>query len=829
MKPGLFAFLAASGGIVLSACDRMQEAVSSGLAPEMKPAPTVMPPPLPPAPFLPAGPSAKEVELEKQIRAMQVKQDEQQRMLDEQKLAQLEQGIAHERALLDRERKTLLMEQQLKEAKTAPLLEPPKSSGSPRAPRTEPVAYAPGPRYDFQHFYDDLTPHGSWFETSSYGYVWRPSCSVSNISWRPYTSGRWAYCDAGWTWITDEPFGWACYHYGRWAWINNCGWVWIPGDQWAPAWVSWRRSNDYVGWCPLPPETLYDRNCTYGPTIDIDYGTHPRCYVFVPCNQFDRPVLTHCLAPQTCVNLVRLTVNCTNFVISVGGVQCHGPRHDWLVTCVDRDIPRLLLDCYGERPSGGFSGFRHTVENDRIRCYAPGVRAPWNRGLRPNRMEAKIEEPEVLRTEEGLSSKAARRFAAAREEQEKAAEKALKSEDGRKIVERQSRVSGMTARLEELREIREKRNTPAEPTGAGNTPPQENRASTGKGETRQAGESRRELPAGGKSKGKKVPAAPSGGEAAGAALPAPMEQQVAKTPDEMNSRQFMLEQLRKQQAAQESQAAGATGSRNTVEGVKAPPVTVADRISALEEERAKAEEAAKPITEKPADAAMENAGRGNGEPRTSEGVTMQERIVAVREERAKLEKQRKAEEAAQMEANRKTAEERAESDKASKMRERIAAAQEERTKLEEQRKAATTAAQSEAAALKAADSRRNEENAKASDMAARIAAAKEERRQMEGRRRAAEEQQDRALESAKETARARAAASRHADATRAREDGVARQEQTQQEARREIMERARAEQEARPRESQERARQEGMERARAEQETRQRGAKERAR
>ena len=65
--------------------------------------------------------------------------------------------------------------------------------------------------------------------------------------WRPYTHGRWVYSDDhGWIWASDEPFGWATYHYGRWAWINNCGWVWIPGDQWAPAWVSWRRSNDYV-------------------------------------------------------------------------------------------------------------------------------------------------------------------------------------------------------------------------------------------------------------------------------------------------------------------------------------------------------------------------------------------------------------------------------------------------------------------------------------------------------------------------------------------------------------------------------------------------------
>lgn len=33
----------------------------------------------------------------------------------------------------------------------------------------------------------------------------------------------------GWTWFSDEPFGWATYHYGRWAWDSQAGWLWVPG------------------------------------------------------------------------------------------------------------------------------------------------------------------------------------------------------------------------------------------------------------------------------------------------------------------------------------------------------------------------------------------------------------------------------------------------------------------------------------------------------------------------------------------------------------------------------------------------------------------------
>jgi hypothetical protein len=32
------------------------------------------------------------------------------------------------------------------------------------------------------------------------------------------------------------------------------GWVWIPGQVWAPAWVVWRWGDGWVGWAPLPPQ-----------------------------------------------------------------------------------------------------------------------------------------------------------------------------------------------------------------------------------------------------------------------------------------------------------------------------------------------------------------------------------------------------------------------------------------------------------------------------------------------------------------------------------------------------------------------------------------------
>lgn len=101
-------------------------------------------------------------------------------------------------------------------------------------------------------FYDDLQPYGRWVDEPSYGHCWVPGGVAAD--WRPYSYGHWVYTDFGWTWVSDEPWGWATYHYGRWFDDPGYGWVWVPGSVWGPAWVDWRWSDDCVGWAPLPPQ-----------------------------------------------------------------------------------------------------------------------------------------------------------------------------------------------------------------------------------------------------------------------------------------------------------------------------------------------------------------------------------------------------------------------------------------------------------------------------------------------------------------------------------------------------------------------------------------------
>lgn len=96
-----------------------------------------------------------------------------------------------------------------------------------------------------------LAPYGSWITVGRYGRCWRPA----NIGpdWRPYCNGDWEWTDCGWYWASEEPWSWACYHYGSWTLDPTYGWVWVPGIEWAPAWVSWRFGGGYCGWAPLGP------------------------------------------------------------------------------------------------------------------------------------------------------------------------------------------------------------------------------------------------------------------------------------------------------------------------------------------------------------------------------------------------------------------------------------------------------------------------------------------------------------------------------------------------------------------------------------------------
>lgn len=162
----------------------------------------------------------------------------------------------------------------------------PVVSLAPGLPFASTVAQAQSASVSFQLFFDQLQPHGVWVRHARYQYVFCPT--GIDAGWRPYTHGRWLYVEGrGWYFASDEPFAWATYHYGRWFPDRDLGWCWVPGTKWAPAWVSWRRSDDIVGWAPLPPE-----EDGYAVSVVVRERDLPEGYwVFVPTERFVEPDL----------------------------------------------------------------------------------------------------------------------------------------------------------------------------------------------------------------------------------------------------------------------------------------------------------------------------------------------------------------------------------------------------------------------------------------------------------------------------------------------------------------------------------------------------------
>ncbi|MBI5549640.1 MAG: hypothetical protein HY901_37615 [Deltaproteobacteria bacterium] len=98
----------------------------------------------------------------------------------------------------------------------------------------------------FDTFWVDLSQYGRWEQDPTYGWIWYPLES----GFQPYSNGWWVNTDEGWLFESDAPYSWAVYHYGRWIYSGGA-WAWVPGYEWAPAWVSLRVSGEYVGWAPL--------------------------------------------------------------------------------------------------------------------------------------------------------------------------------------------------------------------------------------------------------------------------------------------------------------------------------------------------------------------------------------------------------------------------------------------------------------------------------------------------------------------------------------------------------------------------------------------------
>jgi hypothetical protein len=203
----------------------------------------------------------------------------------------------------------------------------------------------PGSGIDLNYFQSQLAPYGNWVDVPPYGPVWRPNIAVADPGWRPYFNGGfWQYTETGWYWQSEFPYGDIVFHYGRWMMDIRYGWVWVPGYEWAPAWVSWRQTDAYAGWAPLPPYAVFEPGIgimfrgRYG--ADVDFGLGYDDFVFVGYDHFWDHDYRLALAPVGVrVGLFRSSLVINNYSFGGDGrFVVEGIGHERIALLTHRDV-----------------------------------------------------------------------------------------------------------------------------------------------------------------------------------------------------------------------------------------------------------------------------------------------------------------------------------------------------------------------------------------------------------------------------------------------------------------------------------------------------------
>jgi hypothetical protein len=223
------------------------------------------------------------------------------------------------------------------------------------------VSAQPGLSVPVESFYDELAPYGEWTQYPGYGNAWIPSAGPD---FQPYASnGHWIVTEYGNTWVSDYDWGWAPFHYGRWIYDPAYGgWLWLPGSDWGPAWVSWRSGGGYYGWAPLGP----------GVNINLNVNLPAFCWTFVPQAYITSPRLyNYRVSRPNVVNIYQNTTIINNVYRSNNRAYVYGPQRGDIERVTRRSVPVYRVDQMS-RPG------RSVVGNGSVGFYHPGNGRSYN-------------------------------------------------------------------------------------------------------------------------------------------------------------------------------------------------------------------------------------------------------------------------------------------------------------------------------------------------------------------------------------------------------------------------------------------------------------------
>jgi hypothetical protein len=258
----------------------------------------------------------------------------------------------------------------------------PPGTGVPNVGSPQGYGQGYGPDMDMDYMYSYLSPYGNWVNMDPYGYVWIPR--HMGYQWRPYSNGHWVMTDDGWTWVPNEEWGFIPFHYGRWGYDDGFGWYWVPGTVWGPAWVSWRWSDQYAGWAPLPPGVEFRVGMGFA---SLSFNVPSRFWVFIQAPHFlDRDLYRYTLPYERNVTIVNFTSIHNNISYRNNRIFNEGIGTDVVQRLTRQQVPRYKIQDVRQPGAARITG-------NEVQIYRPAFRP--NASARPqavlNRDQARQE------------------------------------------------------------------------------------------------------------------------------------------------------------------------------------------------------------------------------------------------------------------------------------------------------------------------------------------------------------------------------------------------------------------------------------------------------
>jgi len=247
---------------------------------------------------------------------------------------------------------------------------------------------------DVEYFHEALAPYGTWSEDREYGRVFVPKEALA-ADWQPYVdNGTWVYTDAGWFWQSSYAWGWGPFHYGRWHHRDH--WVWIPDVVWAPAWVSWRYSDRYYGWAPLPPRARFQAGVGFrfgGGDFDVAFGLGARDYFFVGAgNFFDGNLRHHGVRGEEHTRVYSQTTINNNYVVGNNNtVINNGIPAKTVAAATNREVKPLAIASSTKAGAAQVSG-------DKVEVFRPKASAKASVSASDKRATDKTANPQAPNT-----------------------------------------------------------------------------------------------------------------------------------------------------------------------------------------------------------------------------------------------------------------------------------------------------------------------------------------------------------------------------------------------------------------------------------------------